>query len=163
MDYNNIRKLLEKYWEGKSSIQEEAHLRDFFAGTDVPEDLKSYQPLFQFFQMEQGKKLNGDFDKRLIQQLESSEKTSAKVRSLPYYLVRITAVGLLLFSVYFVSQQEPFKSDNAIATSYDEMSPEEVYAQTKKALMLVSAKLKKGTNVANDGMSKMRKATSVIK
>ena len=163
MDYNNIRKLLDKYWEGESSVQEEIQLREFFNGTEVPEDLKSYQPLFQFFKMEQDKRLDEDFDKRLIQQLESSEKPSAKIRRLPFYLLRIAAAGLLLFSVYFVSQQPPFKTDKAIVTNYDEMTPEEVYAQTKQALLLVSAKLNKGTDVANDGLSKMNKATSVIK
>lgn len=163
MDYNNIRKLLDKYWEGESSVQEEVQLRDFFNGSDVPEDLKSYQPLFQFFKMEQEKKLNEDFDKRLIQQLESSEKSLAKVRSLPFYLMRIAAVGLLLISVYFVSQQLFYKTDKTIVTNYEEMTPEEVYAQTKQALLLVSAKLNKGTDVANDGLSKMNKATGVIK
>jgi hypothetical protein len=45
----------------------------------------------------------------------------------------------------------------------EEMTPEEVYAQTKEALLLVSVKMNKGTDVANDGLSKMNKATHVIK
>jgi hypothetical protein len=161
MDYNNIRKLLDKYWEGESSLQEETQLRDFFAGNNVPEDLKSYQPLFQFFQMEQKKNLNGDFDERLIQQLESSQNATAKVRNLPYYLMRVAAAGLLLFSIYFVNEQWNQAQYEAVAS--EEMTPEEVYAQTKQALLLVSSKLNKGTDVVNDGMSKMNKATHVIK
>lgn len=162
MDYNNIRKLLDKYWEGESSLQEETQLRDFFAGNDIPEDLKPFQSLFQLFQLEQDKKLNADFDKKLMQQLQSSDKPVAKVRTLSFYLVRIAAAGLLLISIYWVSQQAPFKTDETIVTA-EEMTPEEVYAQTKQALMLVSAKLNKGTDIANNGMSKMAKATSVIK
>lgn len=162
MDYNNIRKLLDKYWEGETSLQEETQLRDFFTGNDIPEDLKPYQSLFQFFQLEQDKKLNADFDKKLMEQLQSSDKPVAKVRTLSFYLVRIAAVGLLLISIYWVSQQAPFKSAET-AVAAEEMTPEEVYAQTKQALLLVSAKLNKGTDVANNGMSKMAKATSVIK
>ena len=162
MDYNNIRKLLDKYWEGESSIEEESQLRSFFSGEDIPEDLKPYQPLFQFFQLEQDKNLNVDFDQRLIQELKSSEKPPAKVRSLPYYLMRVAAVGILLISIYFVGQQWSDGSYNTVAET-EEMTPEEVYAQTKEALLLVSAKLNKGTSVANDGMSKMNKATRVIK
>jgi hypothetical protein len=161
MDYNNIRKLLDRYWEGESSLQEETQLRDFFAGTNVPEDLKPYQPLFQFFQMEQEKKLDGDFDERLVQKLETAEKPEVKIRKLPYYLMRIAAAGLLLFSIYFVNEQWNQPSYESMAA--EEMTPEEVYAQTKQALLLVSAKLTKGTNVVNDGMSKMNKATHVIK
>lgn len=161
MDYNNIRKLLDKYWEGESSIQEETQLRDFFTSADVPEDLKTYQPLFQFFQLEQDKNLNGDFDQRLIQELKSSEKPTVKVRRLPYYLMRVAAAGLLLFSIYFVNQQWNQAPYESVAS--EEMTPEEAYAQTKQALLLVSAKMNKGTDVANDGLSKMNKATHVIK
>ncbi len=161
MDYNNIRKLLDKYWEGESSVQEEAQLRDFFAGTEIPEDLKPYRPLFQFFKMEQDKKLNGNFDEKLIQQLESSDKPVSNVRKLPYYLMRVAATGLLLFSIYFVNQQWNQSANETVAV--EELTPEEVYEQTKEALLLVSAKLNKGTDVANDGMSKMNKATRVIK
>jgi len=160
MDYNNIRKLLDKYWEGESTIIEETQLRDFFTGSDVPEDLKAYQPLFQFFQMEQDKNLNGDFDQRLIKQLESSEKPKATVRKLPYYLMRVAAAALLLLSIYFVNEQWDQKTNDVVV---EEMTPEEAYEQTKAALLLVSAKLTKGTDVANDGMSKMNKATRVIK
>ena len=161
MDYNNIRKSLDKYWAGDSSLQEENQLREFFSGTNIPNDLKAYQPLFQFFQLEQDKNLNGDFDQKLIQELKFSEKPKSKIRRLPYYLMRVAAVGVLLFSIYFVNQQWNQNSYNQVAT--EEMTPEEVYAQTKQALLLVSSKMNKGTNLANDGMSKMNKATQVIK
>ena len=163
MDYNNIRKLLDKYWEGESSIEEESQLRSFFSGDDIPEDLKPYQPLFQFFQLEQDKNLNVDFDQRLIQELKSSEKPTAKVRSLPYYLMRVAAVGILLISIYIGGQIVSSGDSFETVAETEEMTPEEVYAQTKEALLLVSAKLNKGTSVANDGMSKMNKATRVIK
>ena len=161
MDYNNIRKLLDKYWEGESTVQEETQLREFFTSADVPEDLKTFQPLFQFFQLEQDKNLNGAFDQRLIQKLKSSEKRTVKVRTIPYYLMRIAAVGLLLVSIYFVNDQ--WNQNAAEPMASEEMTPEEVYAQTKQALLLVSAKLNKGADIANDGMSKMNKATHVIK
>ncbi len=161
MDYNNIRNLLDKYWAGDSSLLEETQLREFFSGTNIPDDLKSYQPLFQFFQLEQDKNLNGDFDQRLIQELKSSENPKSKVRRLPYYLMRIAAAGLLLFSIYFVNQQ--WNQNFYTQVSTEEMTPEEVYAQTKQALLLVSAKMSKGTSLANDGMSKINKATYVIK
>jgi len=161
MDYNNIRKLLDKYWEGESSVQEETQLREFFTSADVPEDLKTFQPLFQFFQLEQDKNLDGEFDQKLIQKLKSSEKPTVKVRTIPYYLMRVAAVGLLLLSIYFVNDQWNQNATEQMAS--EEMTPEEVYAQTKQALLLVSAKLNKGTDIANDGMSKMNKATHVIK
>ena len=46
MEENNIHKLLERYWQGETSLEEERLLRDFFSGDSVPDELKSYKPLF---------------------------------------------------------------------------------------------------------------------
>ena len=45
----NIEELLEQYFEGRTSAEEEATLRRFFASVDVPENLKMYKPLFTYF------------------------------------------------------------------------------------------------------------------
>jgi hypothetical protein len=46
---NNIEKLLEQYFEGQTSAEEEAMLRHFFASGDIPENLVMYKPLFAYF------------------------------------------------------------------------------------------------------------------
>src|ERR1700712_5746131 len=53
MDYNNIRTLLEKYWEGETSLEEEAQLKRFFHDhpNDLPQDLQEAAPLFQYFEV----------------------------------------------------------------------------------------------------------------
>ncbi len=163
MDYNKIRAILDKYWKGESSVEEEVQLRDFFSQNDIPEDLKPFQPLFMFFASEQEMKMDESFDEKLFQKLGSPQKPGAKIRRMPYYLLRIAAAVLLLVSVYFVAEQGFLKPGQEIAAEEEEMTPEEVYAHTKEALMLVSAKMNKGTSLANTGMSKMAKATSVIK
>jgi len=45
----NIEKLLEKYFEGLTSAEEEATLRLYFTSGDVPENLVMYKPLFVYF------------------------------------------------------------------------------------------------------------------
>ena len=49
MNAIEIKKLLEKYFEGQTSLEEEEELRLFFASEDVPDELKSFIPHFQFF------------------------------------------------------------------------------------------------------------------
>ena len=39
MDYKYIEQLLERYWEGETTLQEEAILRAFFSQEDVPAGL----------------------------------------------------------------------------------------------------------------------------
>ena len=47
-----IEELLERYFEGLTSGEEEVALRRFFTSDDVPEQLAMYQPLFAYFESE---------------------------------------------------------------------------------------------------------------
>ncbi|GHT26784.1 hypothetical protein AGMMS4957_22210 [Bacteroidia bacterium] len=44
-----IAALLDKYFEGLTSLEEEQTLRDYFQKDTIPEALKVYQPIFQYF------------------------------------------------------------------------------------------------------------------
>lgn len=48
----NVEELLEKYFEGHTSCEEERRLRIFFASDSVPEHLKVYRPLFVYINQE---------------------------------------------------------------------------------------------------------------
>lgn len=48
----NIEDLLNKYFEGETSAEEESTLRRFFSEGDVPEELVAYRPLFGYFDQE---------------------------------------------------------------------------------------------------------------
>jgi hypothetical protein len=45
----NMEKLIEKYFEGLTSLKEEDQLRRYFQGENIREEWKIYQPIFQFF------------------------------------------------------------------------------------------------------------------
>ncbi|HFB99837.1 MAG TPA: pyruvate ferredoxin oxidoreductase, partial [Phaeodactylibacter sp.] len=62
MDYKNISQLLEKYWEGETSLQEENTLKQYFNQENVAQELQEYQPLFQFFKEEQDLVMSDDFE-----------------------------------------------------------------------------------------------------
>lgn len=49
---DNINKLIEKYFEGLTSANEEAVLRRFFTSGNVPDQLAMYTPLFTYFDNE---------------------------------------------------------------------------------------------------------------
>lgn len=48
----NIEDLLHKYFEGETSAEEEALLRNLFASGEVPEQWNIYKPLFGYFDEE---------------------------------------------------------------------------------------------------------------
>ena len=63
MDYKYIEQLLESYWQGQTTLQEEAILHSFFSQTNLPQELRKYQPLFTY---EKEEPLGDDFDARIL-------------------------------------------------------------------------------------------------
>ena len=61
MDCKYIEQLLERYWQCETSLEEEAQLRAFFNGSDVPEHLLRYKDLFVYQQLQQEVGLGADF------------------------------------------------------------------------------------------------------
>jgi hypothetical protein len=62
MNLHEIEKLLEKYFEGETSLSEEKKLRDFFASGNVPVRWKNLEGYFSFVIREQDLQIkNADF------------------------------------------------------------------------------------------------------
>ena len=93
MDYKYIEQLLDRYFQGETSLNEEHILKAFYAqGTDdMPETLKQYAPLFCMLG-EQPDALGDDFDDRMFRMIgeeatighsgeESKEAKPAKVKA----------------------------------------------------------------------------------
>jgi len=49
MNEQTIHELLQRYFDGAASLNEERELQRYFAGNDVPASLKAYRPMFAFF------------------------------------------------------------------------------------------------------------------
>ena len=79
MDYRYIEQLMERYWEGETTLQEESILRTFFSQPDIPENLRKFQPLF-ICELEKEEPLGEDFDARVLEQI--GEAPVAKVVTL---------------------------------------------------------------------------------
>ena len=80
MDYKYIDQLLERYWQGETTLQEEAILRAFFSQDDVPASLMKYKSLFDCGLQEET--LGDDFDARILDSIGEDEKEpKAKVVS----------------------------------------------------------------------------------
>ena len=83
MDYKYINQLLERYWNCETSLEEEGILRAFFSQKDVPAELRQYQPLFAYQQLEAKEKhLDADFDNRLLAMIEEDEPIQVKARTI---------------------------------------------------------------------------------
>ncbi len=166
MDYNNniIKSLLDKYWEGETSLSEETTLFEYFNGEKVAKELKTFQPMFQYFKAEKVAKIeNENFERDLLAELSAT--TIVPIRSrrkgIIRTLTRVAAVILVVMSVYLAYQQFAPTTDapKGDYLTLDDLTDEErqAYETTKMALYFVSSKLNKGTKIATDNFIKVQK------
>ena len=102
MDYKYIEQLLERYWEGETTLQEESILRTFFSQPDmpeVPENIRKYRVLF-VCEMQKEEPLGEDFDARILEQIGEApvaKTVSLKDRLMPLFkAAAIVAIILTL-------------------------------------------------------------------
>jgi hypothetical protein len=156
-----MKALIEKYFEGETTLEEEAQLRDYFnSGQEVTEDLREFQPLFQHLAFQRGQVLSDDFDEALFQKMGVSDPKIVQMRSWPKQLLRIAAVGaVLIVAMIFLQKTNTTQAQQAsIDWSKYEIKDEKVaYEETVKALKLLSTKLNKGKEKATKEMKQMEK------
>ena len=102
MDYKYIEQLLERYWEGETTLQEESILRTFFSQPDsqeIPENLRKYQDLFRC-ELQKEEPLGEDFDVRILEEIGEApvaKAVSLKDRLMPLFkAAAIVAIVLTL-------------------------------------------------------------------
>lgn len=79
MDSKYIEQLLERYWQGETSLEEEATLRAFFSGDNaIPRHLLRYKELFVYQQFMRQEGLGEDFDARVLAAIEEPVVVKAK-------------------------------------------------------------------------------------
>ena len=125
MESANIEKIVEKYFEGTTSLQEEAILKNYFVQGNVAPHLQEYQLLFSYFATAQ--------EESYTKSIQLSPKQSQRKTR---YWMSIAASIALLVSVFVGKQQ------------YDEyqqrQEAERLFAKLSKGLRLLSSNLQKG-------------------
>mmetsp|Transcript_9377 Transcript_9377/g.10903 ORF Transcript_9377/g.10903 Transcript_9377/m.10903 type:complete len:145 (+) Transcript_9377:534-968(+) len=125
MELANIEKLVEKYENAETTLQEEAILRNYFTKEEVAPHLEEYSYMFNYFATIKDETYN----KTIELEPKKSKKRNFKWLS-------VAASIVLLFSV-FIGQQE--------YQEYKERKEaERIYSQVSQGLQLLSSNLKKG-------------------
>ncbi len=77
MDYKYIEQLLDRYFEGETTLQEEQILKAFYgqAPADLPQELGQYAPLFAV--LGERESLGSDFDERILVMTEGTDSPAA--------------------------------------------------------------------------------------
>lgn len=164
MNFHRIEKLLEQYFDGSTSLEDEKVLKDFFEGDNIPPHLISLKDSFNYFSGKSSEEfLTESFDKKILAEIDSFEidnKRQFRRRSI-YFISGIAASILIIISIFI--NFNPFASK--LTETFD--NPEMAYEETKKALLLVSGAFNRGIkpidNVSkfDDGMKELAKVESL--
>lgn len=89
MDSEHIEKLLERYWNCESTLEEEAQLRAFFARADVPKNLLKYKDLFVYQDVMKETSLGRSFDDKVIASINrkavKAQRVTIMTRMMPIF------------------------------------------------------------------------------
>lgn len=151
MDYRDIRTLLEKYWQGESSLEEEKQIKLFFSRhpDKLPDDLEEIRDLFGFYEDELH--MNApEFPPLFIQDIKKKNDSPGRIFILLKSYWKYAAILLLLLgSMVLYQSVHHEKSLTTAEDTYQE--PQKAFETTRKALELIAANLNKGKN----GMEKL--------
>jgi len=139
-DLKQIKEILEKYYRGETSTEEDNLLRIFFSGTDIPEHLKTEAQLFTYFTREKDNTLSGEMEKRLDSMISGSEtRIPAMEINRRYYWISAAAVILILLGLFLDTQ---IRRNSILEVRQDTFEdPYLAYVEAKKVLYLMSDKM----------------------
>ena len=148
MTIEEIYRLLEKYWTGETSLEEELALKAFFSGDSIPEELRRYQPLFLW--------------KTKQSQLKGPQIPETKlykaVRFQWYSFLKAVASVLLLLTLgigFYTHYQQEKQLDKIFSETYSD--PEDALRETKNVIGKISSIL----NLAKDKRIEAQKLDSL--
>lgn len=123
MDYKYINQLLERYWAGETSLEEEQILRSFFSQPNVPEELKQYRCLFIYEQTEPATDVLGDdFDEQLMSIIDRPRPVKARVLTIGQRfapLFKAAAVVAIILTLSNAAQSSFRDDDYTNVTSFE--------------------------------------------
>lgn len=165
MDYKHIKAILERYFQGKSSLQEEEQLRQYFQQADVHPELEPYQSLFQFFVAEKQERTSPGFD----QQWSTPPLRTVHKQSPRHWMRWVSIAAIVVFSVgtWWWSQNNIEDPTTVAAqidwSQYEPATEEEAVAVTRKALKRMSFSLKAGATQAAEEVTKVKRLSDPLR
>ena len=163
-----LKELLEKYYKGDTSVEEELILKEYFSGEGVLPGYEAEQEIFRAYSAS-GEIIAPDdeFESRIksaIDELERNRVPHAPVIR-RFTIVSIAAALLILIVSYFMLKHQAEPKDTF-------SDPRLAYAETMKVLNEVSLKLNKGTaalkpvgkfkRAAESGIGKVSKSATLL-
>lgn len=150
METRRAEILLEKYFEGQSSLQEEQELRDFFReNRDLPEALEMNRPFFEGLDESVDTMKELAFAERITGAIEKRERIIQRrcfTQRASWIAGVAAAIIVVLFALNIWNNQQLQQSQLAMNTPEN---PKQAYEMSMDALKYVSVNYNKGIQQLN--------------
>jgi len=156
---NDIKDLLEKYFEGESSLAEERVLKAYFNSGKVAEEFLPYQDLFQYLNV--AKQIS--FEGRMTSIKSTKVRTLKPHNKMLTWLSIAASIALIIgLWFYYPSEQKEDQVAEIDWSKYEPDDPEEALEYTIAAMQLLSSKLNSGAKRAAKELDRIADIEQVI-
>lgn len=166
-DHQYIRQLLDDYFEGETTLEDENQLRFFFRQQLIPEDLQPYALWFRAVEENRSVAMSNNFHHNLLTQIKAFE--SAKPSHLrPRKRSILSKIAAILIGLGFVTWLWTTKAfqpvpDRIDWSQYEPKTPEEAMAIYQQAILKVSVQINHGASKASGKLEKMEELGAYFK
>jgi len=152
MEREQVARLLEKYWQVETTVEEEKMLAEYFRGVDVPPEWETYRDIFSFYEQEREVKPGEELEERIMERVRSRPRLRGAWWGAAACIV--LGLGLSLYQgeggkpvAYQGDKPRAYQADQPIAKNvykdtYDD--PQQALAAVQKALLVASRNMNKG-------------------
>jgi len=160
-----IRKILDRFYQGETTLEEERMLEEYFSSTTVPEELIPDKDLFQSIGAgNDSVVVPTDLNQKIIDAIGHVESKATRTRRISLFSLSGLAAGLLIMIAVYLfyirtNKPELLASNQMIDTFHD---PLDAYEEAKRALAFVSSKLNNGTKEL-EHVKQIRKTAEPLK
>jgi hypothetical protein len=140
-----IRELLDRFYLGETTLEEERRMQEYFSSNTVPEEFIPDRDLFRSIGSgNEAIHVPLDLNQKILTGIDREERKITRTRRISVYSLSGLAAGLLVVIALYVGY---FRNDNsarlAMTDTYE--NPQDAYEEAKRTLAFVSAKLNTGT------------------
>jgi hypothetical protein len=142
MDLLKIKSILDKYYKGETSLEEEKILKEFFRQQTHLDNTQADQQIMGHFDSGMVSVPAG-FEKELMQVIEDEWESESKLRlgTTLKWAGSVAAILIITFAVLLYNGRE---KPVVIADTYS--NPEAAYIKTKQVLVFISKTMNKNSN-----------------
>lgn len=140
---SKIEKLLCKYWDAESSLEEEARLKALLKQEKASYEMEGIKALFKHFEAEKCRESDDAFEAGLLARLQAEPRAKVPL-SFTAYFRRYAGMAVLFTAGFlFIQNQRSYQAED----TFDD--PKVALEEVKKQLLMVSNYMNKGNEQIN--------------